>query len=165
MQSKAIFFDRDNTLIIDSNYMHKLEDLRFYDDTFSALKKIQNKGYLLFIVTNQSGIGRGYFTVQQMQQFNQLMLNKLSEQEIEIKDIVFCPHAPEDNCDCRKPSPKLINDLIEKYNIDKETSFMVGDKLSDAEAGSNAGIKGILIKKEDERFKTFQNLTEFADSL
>lgn len=165
MQSKAIFFDRDNTLIIDSNYMHKIEDLSFYQDTFTALKNIQDKGHMLFIVTNQSGIGRGYFSEEQMHTFNNHMLSKLNEQGINIKEIVFCPHTPEDECDCRKPSPKLINELIDRYNIDKSKSYMLGDKLSDAEAGLNAGIKGVLLNKKDDRFEDFISLTDFANSL
>ncbi len=145
MGHKAIFFDRDDTLIQDKGYMHDPTDLIFFPESISTLRELQEKGFLLFIVTNQSGIGRGYFQEADMHKFNQHMLAELKTAGIEIKDIVFCPHAPENNCECRKPSPKLINDLCEKYDIDKNLSYMVGDKESDIKAGENAGLTSIKI--------------------
>ena len=142
---KAVFFDRDNTLIIDSGYMYQPEQLKFFDDTFSVLKRLQDLGFILFIVTNQSGIGRGYYTEDQMHVFNANMLKVLKENDIEIKDIVHCPHAPDDNCSCRKPSPELIDNLCQKYQIDKSKSYMVGDKDSDLESGENAKMKGLKL--------------------
>jgi D-glycero-D-manno-heptose 1,7-bisphosphate phosphatase len=159
MKRKAVFFDRDDTLIVDEGYMHRPEQLKFFPDTFSALKKIQEKGYLIFIITNQSGIGRGFFSLSDMHRFNEHMLKELKKYKIDIKEIVFCPHAPEDMCDCRKPSPKLLNELIDKYNIDISQSYMVGDKISDAEAGINAGLTSLLIKSHLEKVKTFQTLS------
>jgi D,D-heptose 1,7-bisphosphate phosphatase len=144
--NKAIFFDRDDTLIIDTGYMYKLEDLKFFPETFSVLKELQAKGYLLFIVTNQSGIGRGYYTEEDMHKFNNNMLSVLSEQGISIKELVFCPHSPEQKCDCRKPSPKLLNQLCEKYNIDRANSYMIGDKESDVGAGQAAGMKTVKVE-------------------
>lgn len=166
MQSKAVFFDRDNTLIIDSNYMHKVEDLKFYNDSFDALREVITKGYKIFIVTNQSGIGRGMFSEEQMHLFNLAMLAEFTKNGIEIEEIVFCPHSPDDKCDCRKPAAKLINQLIHKYDIDKTKSYMLGDKTSDAQAGVNAGISGILLSQNpDDHFKTVKSLTEFVDLL
>ncbi len=150
---KAIFFDRDDTLIIDKNYMFQPKDLDFFPDTIEVLQKLQDLGYLLFIVTNQSGVGRGYFTLEQMHQFNQNMLDKLSEHNIKIQEIAYCPHTPNDGCDCRKPSPKLLNELITKYNIDRKQSYMVGDKQSDIEAGTNAMLASILIVNGDLKTK------------
>ena len=145
MKNKAVFFDRDDTLLIDTNYMHKIEDLKYIDGVFDVLQEVQRRGYLIFIITNQSGIGRGYFQEEQMHKFHEKMLEGFSAHQIEIKDIVFCPHSPEDNCDCRKPSPKLINQLCTKYQIDTSKSFMVGDKVSDVKAGENAGMTSIGI--------------------
>ena len=93
MPAKAIFFDRDDTLIIDTGYMYKLEDLNFFEDTFTVLKKFQKKGYLLFIITNQSGIGRGLYTEDDMHKFNKNMLTVLESEGIKITDLVFCPHV------------------------------------------------------------------------
>lgn len=149
MTNKAIFFDRDDTLIMDTGYMYKTCDLKYFPDTISTLRTLLDQNYLIFIVTNQSGVGRGYFTIDQMHKFNQHMLNDLKKQGIEIQEITFCPHAPEDNCECRKPHPKLVNDLCTKYDVDKKNSFMFGDKNSDLEAGENAGLKSFKLHGEN----------------
>ena len=163
---KAVFFDRDNTLIKDKNYMHKVSDLMFYDDTFSALKLIQSKGYKLFIITNQSGIGRGFFTEDQMNIFHKAMLEAFSENDIHFMAIKHCPHSPDDNCDCRKPSPKMIKECIDQYDIDTKSSFMIGDKAIDAQCGENSGLFGVTLNcKKESSFKNFTSLTEFAQSI
>ena len=148
MKKKAVFFDRDDTLIIDSGYMHRTEQLEFFPSTFKVLRELLQKNYLLFIVTNQSGIGRGYFTEDDMHKFNYHMIEKLKAENIQITDISFCPHSPEEICDCRKPKPKMINDLCERYEIDKSLSYMVGDKTSDIEAGKNAGLISIKVEED-----------------
>lgn len=145
MKYKAIFFDRDDTLIRDKGYMYKTEDLEFFAETFDILRDLQSKKYLLFIVTNQSGIGRGYFNEGDMHVFNNYMLEKLSQEGIQIQEVTFCPHAPEDHCKCRKPMPILINQLCDKYNILKSQSYMLGDKESDIQAAKNAEIQGIYV--------------------
>ena len=143
---KAVFFDRDGTLIIDKHYLSNPEEVQYFEYTFPLLKKLQEQNYKLFIVTNQSGIGRGYFTEQDMNRVHTKISIDFQRQGIEITEIVFCPHHPAQNCQCRKPSPKLINNLIEKYSIDSSQSFMVGDKDIDVEAGNKAGVKGMLIQ-------------------
>ena len=159
MENKAIFFDRDDTLIIDKNYMFKTTDLEYFPDTISTLKKLQELGFHLFIVTNQSGVGRGFFTLEQMHEFNNHMLKDLKAHGVEIKELVFCPHAPNDLCECRKPKAKLINDLCDKYKIDKKLSYMVGDKQSDIQAGSNANINAIGLNiKSDLEIKKLSDL-------
>lgn len=143
---KAIFLDRDDTIIKDHGYMFKIEDIEFFEKTIETLQTLFHRGYKLFIVTNQSGIGRGYFSVAQMHCFNQELIRILKLEGVEIVETVYCPHSPEESCDCRKPSPKLINELCLKYNIEKKLSYMVGDKLSDKEAGLNAGVNAIQIR-------------------
>jgi len=165
MSTKAIFFDRDGTLIIDKHYMHKTEELEYFPDTFESLIEIQKKGYLIFMVTNQSGIGRGMFKVEDMHNVHKQMLKDFEKQGIKITDIVYCPHAPDDCCDCRKPSPKLILGLIEKYNIDPSMSFMIGDKIIDAQSGEAAGTKGITIFNDFPEHKSVQSLKEFTTLL
>ncbi len=153
---KAIFFDRDDTLLHDSHYMYRPEQLEFIEDVFDILKQLQNKDYLLFIVTNQSGIGRGYFSEEQMHEFHGHMLKQLDQKGIKIQEIAFCPHSPDDKCNCRKPSPKLINELCNKYDIDKSQSYMVGDRDSDIEAGKNAGVHTFKVSSEN----SLQNLLD-----
>lgn len=143
---KAIFFDRDNTLIIDSHYMYKTEDLKFYPETFSTLKELKKRGYVFFIVSNQSGLGRDLFNLDQLNHFHAAMLEEFRKYEIEFLEVAFCPHHPKDNCDCRKPEPKIVLELIEKYKIDKKNSYFVGDRESDYQCGLNAGINSIKIK-------------------
>jgi D-glycero-D-manno-heptose 1,7-bisphosphate phosphatase len=163
MTQRAVFFDRDATLIEDKHYMHKVEDIVYYDDSFSALKRLQDKNYKIFIVTNQSGIGRGMFNEAQMHEVHNQIIADYKDQAITIDDIAFCPHSPDQKCDCRKPSPKMILDLAQRYDVDLSKSFMVGDKISDAEAGKNSGATGLLLNVKDENFKSFNNLTEITN--
>lgn len=149
MENKAAFFDRDGTLIVDKHYMHDPKEIEYFDDTLATLKSLQDRGYLLFIVTNQSGIGRGLFTVEQMHLVHDQMLDDFANAGIHITDIAFCPHAPEENCLCRKPHPKMLLDLCQKYQVAPEKSFMIGDKMIDAECGENAGMTGILLEEDD----------------
>lgn len=143
---KAVFFDRDNTLIIDSHYMHDIKDLKFYPETFNVLQVLRDRGYEFFIISNQSGIGRGYFTEDQLQLFHAAMLAEFSKHGISFQKVAYCPHAPSENCDCRKPKPKILLELIKDYGVDPDHAFMVGDRDSDYQCGINAGIKSIKIK-------------------
>lgn len=142
---KAVFFDRDNTLIIDSHYMHDVKDLKFYPETFSVLATLRDRGYKFFIISNQSGIGRGYFKQQQLDVFHHAMEQQFEQHNIFFEEIAYCPHAPIDQCDCRKPSPKILLELIQRYGVDKENAYMVGDRDTDYQCGINAGIKAIKI--------------------
>jgi histidinol-phosphate phosphatase family protein len=166
MKRKIIFFDRDNTLIIDKNYMHNPDDLHFYDDSFSALKIMKTKGFEFIIITNQSGIGRGMFSVGQMHQFNSVMINEFKKHDISFIDLKYCPHSPEDGCSCRKPSPNMINECLAIYDIDISKSYMIGDKVIDAKCGQAAGLTGVTLNcKKSSEFRNFTSLTEFANSL
>lgn len=162
--AKAIFFDRDATLIHDKHYMHNPKDIEYFDDTFSTLKSFQDAGYLLFIITNQSGIGRGMFTEEDMHRVHDKMLADFNKQGIKISAIKFCPHAPDDGCDCRKPHPKMILELIKEYDIEKSGSCMIGDKDIDAQAGINAGINGVVLGKSENHL-FYLTLTDFLNTI
>lgn len=165
LKAKAIFLDRDGTIIIDKNYLYKAENVEFIKGAITAMDALQAMDYKLFLVTNQSGIGRGMFNESDMHHVHDFIISKLKEQKIEILDIAFCPHAPEDNCACRKPRPLLINQLIKKYDIDPEKSYMIGDKQSDVDAGERAGVKGILLKENPTDDNEFTDLLSFTYSL
>jgi D-glycero-D-manno-heptose 1,7-bisphosphate phosphatase len=141
--------------------------MEYFSDTLKALQLFQKMGYELFVVTNQSGVGRGYFSLESVyvihrQLQNDLRVNKLNP----FKDFAICPHAPDDKCHCRKPSGQMIKDLMEKHHINAESSYMVGDKIIDAECGRNAGIKGVLVReKQDSEFPFFKTLLDFAHHL
>lgn len=151
---------------MDKNYLSRVEELEYFPDTFKALQLLQQLGFELFIVTNQSGIGRGYFSLEAVYVIHKQLQNDLREQKLApYKDIVICPHAPADQCQCRKPSGRMILDLIEKYSLDPEHCYMVGDKPIDAEAGKRAGIKGIMVRHGSKEYPHFKTLLEFAESL
>lgn len=163
MTRKAIFFDRDGCLIIDKHYLADPNLLEYFEDTFDALQRLRDNGFLLFVVTNQSGIGRGMFTKEQMDSVHSKMLADFAAHQIKIEDIAFCPHTPDDHCECRKPAPLLINNLCKSYDIDKNSSYMIGDKLSDAQCGVNANINGCLIYNQHQDYPSFNGLSEFVN--
>jgi D-glycero-D-manno-heptose 1,7-bisphosphate phosphatase len=141
--------------------------MEYYPDTFKALQAMQNLGYELFVVTNQSGVGRGYFALENVYVIHKQLQNDMRENKLApFKDFAICPHSPEDKCDCRKPSGKMITDLITKYNLSPDHCYMVGDKLIDAESGKNAGIHGILVRDiKSPDFPSYKNLIEFVQTL
>ncbi|MFX0001977.1 MAG: D-glycero-alpha-D-manno-heptose-1,7-bisphosphate 7-phosphatase [Candidatus Hodarchaeota archaeon] len=143
-KSKAIILDRDGTLIEDKNYAYKVKDFELLEGVIEGLKLLQ-KDFLFFIVTNQSGIGRGYYTIQDFQKFNDHLISILKKQEIQILKTYFCPHLREVNCDCRKPKTKFIEDIIRDFNIDIKRSWMIGDHPSDIQFGINGGCRTIFL--------------------
>ena len=150
--NKAIFLDRDGTINIEKDYIYKCEDLVFEEGSVEALKTFKNLGYILIVVSNQSGIARGYFTEEDLKAFNDNMNEKLKEESVEIIEFYCCPHHPDGLaeykkvCDCRKPNNKMLEDAIKKYNIDREKSYMIGDKVSDIGAGLKSKLKTVLVK-------------------
>ena len=143
-KNKTIILDRDGTLIEDKDYAYKIEDFKLLDGVIEGLKLLQND-FLFFIVTNQSGIGRGYYSIQDFQNFNNHLINVLKEQKIEIVKTYFCPHVKEDDCECRKPKTKFIDEIINEFNIDINKSWMIGDHPSDIQFGINAGCRTIFL--------------------
>lgn len=142
---KAIFLDRDGTINVDYGYVYKSEDLHLIDGVIESLKRLQDAGFLLIIITNQSGVGRGYFSESDAEKFNQLLIEKLKKSDIIISDVYMCIHTPENHCNCRKPFPYMINKALEKYQIDASKSYMLGDKQSDVESGLAARVESYLI--------------------
>jgi len=138
--NRAIFLDRDGVINIDKQYVSKIEDFEFTEGIFELLNYFQDLGYILIIITNQSGIGRGYYTLQDFQTLTKWKLSRLSDEGITIHEVYYCPHSPESECSCRKPSPEMLLRAKEKYDIDMQNSWMIGDKQSDIEAGKRAGV-------------------------
>ena len=149
---KAIFLDRDGTINVEKDYIYKSEDLVFEEGSIEALKTFKNLGYILIVVSNQSGIARGYFTEEDLNIFNNNMNEILKKNGVEITEFYCCPHHPDGIgkykkvCECRKPNNKMIEDAIEKYNIDRAKSYMIGDKISDIGAGLKSNLKTVLVK-------------------
>lgn len=147
--NKALFLDRDGTINVDYGYVYKKEDLKFIDSSISGIKKFQDRNYIIIVITNQSGIGRGLFSKEQADAFNFEMVRQLRKEDIHISAIYMCPHKPDDSCSCRKPSPELILKAAKDYDIDLSQSIMFGDKNSDIEAGTSAGVKSYLITQDN----------------
>ena len=143
----AVFLDRDNVIVEDVGYVHKIKDFKLVSNAIEGLKLL--KKYTLFIITNQSGIGRGYYALKDFENFNNHLLNELKKHKIKIQKTYYCPHMPEDNCECRKPKIKLLKDVEKEFNIDLKKSFVIGDRKSDFEMGRNAGCKTILVLTGD----------------
>ncbi|MGQ9444125.1 D,D-heptose 1,7-bisphosphate phosphatase [[Pasteurella] aerogenes] len=151
--NKAIFLDRDGTLNIDYGYVHEIDQFHFIEGSIEALQQLKQMGYLLVLVTNQSGIARGYFSEQQFLQLTEWMDWSLADRGVDLDGIYYCPHHPDgigefkQDCDCRKPKAGMLNQAIKELKIDPARSIMIGDKMEDMIAGKSAGIKtNILVR-------------------
>lgn len=144
LQTKAIFLDRDGVINVDKSYVCKKEDFEFVTGVFESLRYFQSLGYILLVVTNQSGIGRGYYSEDDFSALTSFMIKELKKEDITIDKVYHCSSTPEDNLSCRKPNPGMLLDGKEDFNIDMENSWMIGDKKSDIEAGSRAGINNTI---------------------
>jgi histidinol-phosphate phosphatase family protein len=141
---KAIFLDRDGTLNHDNGYTYRTEDFKLLPDVIPALKLLKDK-FVLFIITNQSGVARGYYTLGDVARFHNHMIGEFEKEGIKIEEIYVCPHSTEDNCDCRKPSTKLIELAKTKHSLDIQNSYVIGDHPFDIEMGIKAGCKTIYV--------------------
>ncbi len=150
--TKAIFLDRDGVINIEKNYLYKIEDFEFVEGTFKTLIYLQNLGYKLFIITNQSGIGRGYYTLNDFNKLTSWMLEEFDKNSINISQVELCPHSPNDGCNCRKPKTGMIDNILKNYQIDLENSWLIGDKSSDIQCAKNANIKNTIQVKSGHEF-------------
>ncbi len=145
MKTPAVFLDRDGTINEEMGYINDLSRLKILPGVASALKLLKSYGFKLIVISNQSGPARGYFPKELVFETNELLQKRLKKKGASIDDFFICFHHPEENCPCRKPKPGLILQAIEKYSIDLEKSYLIGDKIIDIETAKNAGIKGILV--------------------
>ncbi len=144
--SQAVFLDRDGVINKEVEYLHEPEKFKLLPNVLEGLKLLQDMDYKLIIITNQTGIGLGYFTKEDFYKVNRKMFKEISKKDIIIDKIYFCPHSLTEKCNCRKPKTGLFERAKQELNIDMEHSFMVGDKTEDILAGKNAGVKTILVK-------------------
>lgn len=148
--AKLVIFDRDETLIVDQGYTHALEDLNFLVGALEAIKLADSIGAGVAIATNQSGVGRGLFSIQEMELFHKQLVGQVRAQTgIQILAISACPHLPESKCSCRKPEPGLILSLLSKLNVSKEDTVFLGNSDTDLMAGMNAGVSSFLASGKD----------------
>jgi len=141
--NKALFLDRDGVINYETNFVHKISDFKFIDGVFETCSYFQNNGFMIFVITNQSGISRGYYSENEFQILTNWMIKEFKKNNITINKVYFCPHYPQKDgeCLCRKPNPNMILNAKTEFNIDLSESILVGDRNSDIEAGISAGIK------------------------
>ncbi|MEK7433815.1 MAG: D-glycero-beta-D-manno-heptose 1,7-bisphosphate 7-phosphatase [Cyanobacteriota bacterium] len=151
--NKAVFFDRDGTINVEAGYIRDLKDLKLIEGASKSIAKLKEAGFIIILVTNQSGPARGYYSEEWVNTLNNTVQKMLLEEGTSLDEIYYCPHLPDGkvpeytkDCDCRKPNIAMFLQGKEKYNLDFSKSFMVGDKATDVEAGHNAGCKSVLLK-------------------
>lgn len=175
---KCIFLDRDGNINVEVDYLHKPEDFRFEKNADKAIKIFNDMGYKVIVITNQSGVARGYYTEEDVVKLHEYMDGLLKDIGAKVDAYYYCPHHPEKgigkyktDCKCRKPELGMFLQAKEEFDVDFENSMIVGDKLSDVEAGLRLGMKSILVrtghgKKEEQKvyFNCFiyDSLYDFA---
>ena len=149
---KALFLDRDGVINVERNYAIRIEDFEFIEGIFELCLEFQTRGYLIFVITNQSGIARGYYEERDFQILTSWMLAEFKARGIQIQRVYHCPHHPDfgGDCECRKPNPGMIFQARDEFDLDLNQSILIGDKESDLQAGRNAGIaRNIFFKGND----------------
>lgn len=147
MKNKAVFLDRDGVINVERGYTHRLEDFVILPDLIEVLQLLQKKGYLLIIVSNQSGIAKDLYTQAEVEILHQHLLGELNKNNIQLSEIYYCVHHSDvSRCICRKPDSLFVEKGLARFDIDPARSYFIGDKERDVEAGEKAGVKGILIE-------------------
>lgn len=145
--NKAIFLDRDGVINKERGFTHRLEDFEILPGLIDALKLFKQKGYLLIVVSNQSGVAQNLYKQEEVEVLHKFMSAEFTKNEIKIEEIYYCIHHPTvSNCICRKPDSLFIEKSLARFSIDPSTSFFIGDKDRDIEAAQKAGVTGILIQ-------------------
>lgn len=170
--NKAVFLDRDGVVneVLSKRvkFVNTPKDFHLLPGVGEAILQINQMGYLVFVVTNQGGIGKGYMTENDLHEIHEQMNTDVSSYGAQINDVIFCPHAPEEGCSCRKPHPRMIIQLAKKHHVDLSQSYMVGDRKADILAGDYAGAKTVFVgnrKVNVEADYTCTDLKEFSNWL
>lgn len=145
-KNKAIILDRDGTINVDKNYLSSVNDLELHERADEAIRLANLSGVKVIVVSNQSGIGRGMFTKDTVEEIHSALDEKLSEIGAKIDKYYYCVHAPEENCNCRKPKTFFVEEACKEFDIIPETIISIGDKLSDVKLAQNVGGKGVLLR-------------------
>ncbi|MFO7923237.1 MAG: HAD family hydrolase [Bacteroidales bacterium] len=150
-KNKAVFLDRDGVINREKgDYVYKPEEFVINRGVLKALKKLRKDGFLLIVITNQSGIAQGRYSHNQVEKLHEILREQLSAHNIELTEIYYCPHHPSaGKCLCRKPGSLMIEKAVARFNIDPALSFMIGDRERDIEAAAGTGVKGILINTNE----------------
>lgn len=152
---KALFLDRDGVINVEKDYLYKIDEFEFIDGIFDLCMYYQNLGYIIVVVTNQSGIARGYYSEEDFKKLTSWMQDEFLQNGIDIKKVFYCPHHPDisQSCNCRKPKPGMLLDAAKEFDIDLKNSIIVGDKERDVQAGINAGLTTTYLFDESKSVK------------
>jgi len=148
---RAAFLDRDGVINVDSGYVHRVEEFEFVAGTLQACRELVRRGWLLVVATNQSGIGRGRYTERDFHALTAWMRERFEEAGAPLAGVYFCPHHPDDRCDCRKPQPGMLLAAARELAIDLQQSVFYGDKCEDLQAAQAAGISHRVLLGKDGR--------------
>jgi D,D-heptose 1,7-bisphosphate phosphatase len=162
MNHKAVFIDRDGTINVDVHYLDNPDNFRMYPGVGEGVKELQDNEFKIIVITNQSGIGRGYFTEKQLFRIHERMKQEFQKFGVSLDGIYYCPHHPEDHCNCRKPKTGLFEKAIPAHSIDVKKSYMIGDKILDVEAGKRIGVRTILVPEPHENEELLSKKSEWA---
>lgn len=143
--NRAVFLDRDGTIIREKDYLHRVEDVEWIAGAAAALRRLQEAGFLLFVVTNQSGVGRGYFSLADVSRVHEHLARELAKERVWLQKFYVAPEAPDQPSRGRKPSPQFLFDARDQFGVDLAESYMIGDKLIDLQCGWNAGVKQAIL--------------------
>jgi len=160
--NKIVFLDRDGVINVEKNYLYKIKDFEFIEGVFEACLYLQNLGYKLIIITNQSGIGRGYYTKDEYNSLTIWLKEQFLNNNIHISEVYCCPHSPDTPCDCRKPKIGMIKQASSLFDIDYENSWIIGDKSSDIQTGINANIPNTIQVKSGHTFDEKESKASFV---
>lgn len=152
-RNKAVFVDRDGTINVDVHYLDDPERFQLYPGVGEGIHRLNMANFKVIVVTNQSGIARGYFSLETLEKIHEKMREELRRYNAFVDAIYFCPHHPDDNCHCRKPKTGMFEQAIIEHDIDAKLSFMIGDKILDIIAGKRIGAKTILVPEPHLRKK------------
>ena len=160
--TKALFIDRDGVINVEKNYLHKIEDFEFIDGVFDALKIAEQRGFINIVITNQSGIARGYYGEDEFATLTEWMVGEFAKNGVKISKVYHCPHNESSLCDCRKPKPGMIFQAQNEFDFDLENSWLIGDKESDIEAGINAGVGRLVLSKSGHKIDELGTKANFV---
>lgn len=164
MKTKALFLDRDGVINVDKGYVYKEQDFEFCEGIFALCAFFLSKKYQIFVITNQSGIARKFYSEEDFEKLSLFMLENFDKKGVKISKIYHCPHLQD--CNCRKPKPGMLLQAQKEFNIDLQHSVFIGDNLSDMQAGKNAGVGRLFLigaDKSGDFYTTFANLKEAND--
>ena len=161
MSIKTIFLDRDGVINKEINYLHKIDDFEFIDGVFETCQYLISLDYQIIVITNQSGISRGYYTEKDFQTITEWMLAQFKKNDINILDVFHCPHSPDSHCNCRKPKPGMLLNAKHKHNINMQNSWIIGDKEADIIAGISSGITNTILVKNGHKIDELNSKAKF----